>query len=193
MFAPRSTDPPEPATMTQLPTPAPTPARFRPRAPLGLLPAVALAAALAACGGPPPMELDPSAAVDGAIPAPRGVEAPPARAERSGSGLSWVVLERGTGDRNPRPEDEVRVHYTGWQTDGTMFDSSVLRGEPAVFTTGGLISGWVEGLQLMTEGEIRRFWIPAELAYGDPPRRPGAPGGMLVFDVQLIEILALDP
>jgi FKBP-type peptidyl-prolyl cis-trans isomerase len=69
----------------------------------------------------------------------------------------------------------------------------VLRGEPAVFPTGGLIAGWVEGLQLMTEGEIRRFWIPSDLAYGDPPRREGAPGGMLVFDVQLIEILPRDP
>jgi hypothetical protein len=139
--------------------------------------------------GPEGMELDPDAAVDGAIPAPRGVEGVPARAERSDSGLAWIVLERGSGERHPTPQDRVRVHYSGWQTDGTMFDSSVLREEPSVFPAGGLIQGWVEGLQLMTEGEIRRFWIPSELAYGDPPRREGAPGGMLVFDVQLIEIL----
>ena len=147
-----------------------------------------LALPLVACG-PGGMELDPEAAVDDMIPAPRNVDAPPARAEQSASGLAWVVLEEGDGERSPTTADMVRVHYTGWQTDGTMFDSSVVRGEPADFPAGGLISGWVEGLQLMTEGEIRRFWIPADLAYGDPASRPGAPAGMLVFDVQLIEIL----
>ena len=144
---------------------------------------------LAACGDVPGMELDADAAVDGEIPPPPNVETPPANAETSESGLAWLVLEPGDGERSPTPADMVRVHYTGWQTDGTMFDSSVARGEPSEFPAGGLIPGWVEGLQLMTEGEIRRFWIPADLAYGDPPARPGAPGGMLVFDVQLIEVI----
>lgn len=159
-----------------------------------------LAPFLAGCGGDAPggdapggdapgMELDASAAVDGAIPAPPDVAAPPADAQRSESGLAWRVLVPGDGETGPGPQDMVRVHYTGWQTDGTMFDSSVMRGDPSEFPVGGVIQGWVEGLQLMSEGEQRRFWIPSELAYGDTPTRPGAPAGMLVFDVQLIEVL----
>ncbi|MEX0842820.1 MAG: FKBP-type peptidyl-prolyl cis-trans isomerase, partial [Gemmatimonadota bacterium] len=153
------------------------------------IPTLFLTLLLLGCGADSAMELDPEAAQDGQIPPPSDVEGPPSHAESSESGLAWVVLERGDGETFPTPSDMVRVHYTGWQTDGTMFDSSVMRGGPAEFPAGNLIQGWVEGLQLMSEGEIRRFWIPAELAYGDPPERPGAPGGMLVFDVQLIEVL----
>jgi peptidylprolyl isomerase len=69
-----------------------------------------------------------------------------------------------------------------------MFDSSVLRGSPATFPLSGVISGWTEGVQLMVVGEKTRFWIPADLAYGDPPKRPGAPAGMLVFDIELLEV-----
>jgi peptidylprolyl isomerase len=116
------------------------------------------------------------------------VDGPPPEAQSSESGLAWVVLEEGGGERHPTPDDRVTVHYTGWQTDGTRFDSSVVRGDPATFTLGQLIAGWVEGLQLMTEGERRRFWIPGELAYDNRPDRPDAPKGMLVFDVELIEI-----
>lgn len=149
---------------------------------------------LAACGDqtepPEPMVLDASAAVDGAIPAPPNVEGPPAEAETSESGLAWVVLEPGDGTVSPAPTDEVRVHYSGWRTNGIMFDSSVMRGEPSEFPVNGVIRGWIEGLQLMTEGESRRFWIPADLAYGDPASSPGRPAGMLVFDVQLIDILS---
>ncbi|HBQ16556.1 MAG TPA: FKBP-type peptidylprolyl isomerase, partial [Myxococcales bacterium] len=79
------------------------------------------------------------------------------------------------------------VHYTGWTTDGAMFDSSVTRGSPATFPLSRVIRGWTEGVPLMVPGEIRRFWIPAALAYGDNPR-PGAPRGMLVFDVELMDI-----
>jgi hypothetical protein len=146
------------------------------------LPLVIVSMLLAACGGD-------RVAEDGMIPPPPSVEAPPPEAERSASGLAWIVLAPGDGQRSPRPEDQVRVHYTGWQTDGTMFDSSVARGEPATFTAGNLIRGWVEGLQMMTEGEQRRFWIPADLAYGDPASRPGAPAGMLVFDLHLLEVI----
>jgi FKBP-type peptidyl-prolyl cis-trans isomerase len=142
----------------------------------------------AGCGDSPGMELDPDASVDGTIPPPPDVEGPPPHAERSESGLAWIVLVPGDGETSPTPQDMVRVHYTGWQTDGTMFDSSVTRGAPSEFPVGGVIQGWVEGLQLMTEGEQRRFWIPADLAYGESPA--GArPGGMLVFDVQLIDVL----
>lgn len=79
------------------------------------------------------------------------------------------------------------MHYTGWTTDGEEFDSSVARGEPATFTLDGVIRGWTEGVQMMVEGEKRRFWIPAELAYGNSTR-PDAPHGMLVFDIELIRI-----
>ena len=78
----------------------------------------------------------------------------------------------------------MTVHYTGWTTDGKMFDSSVARGEPATFPLNGVIKGWTEGVQLMVEGEKTRFWIPEPLAYGG--RR--APFGMLVFDIELLKI-----
>jgi peptidylprolyl isomerase len=71
-----------------------------------------------------------------------------------------------------------------------MFDSSVVRGEPTTFPLNGVIKGWTEGVQLMVEGEKMRFWIPADLAYGDTARRPGAPTGQLTFDVELISISA---
>ncbi|MFT6864882.1 MAG: FKBP-type peptidyl-prolyl cis-trans isomerase, partial [Akkermansiaceae bacterium] len=73
-------------------------------------------------------------------------------------------------------------------TDGKMFDSSEARGEPISFPLNGVIKGWTEGVQLMVEGEKRRFWIPGNLAYGDTPSRSGAPSGTLVFDVELIKI-----
>jgi peptidylprolyl isomerase len=69
-----------------------------------------------------------------------------------------------------------------------MFDSSVTRGKPAIFPLNRVIKGWTEGVQLMVQGDKVRFWIPAELAYGDKPTRPGAPAGELVFDVELLEI-----
>jgi peptidylprolyl isomerase len=81
------------------------------------------------------------------------------------------------------------VHYSGWTTDGQMFDSSVTRGQPASFPLDRVIAGWTEGLQLMVVGEKTRFWIPGKLAYGDTPERPGAPAGTLVFDVELLQIL----
>ena len=84
--------------------------------------------------------------------------------------------------------DRVTVHYTGWTTDGKMFDSSVVRGNPSPFSLDAVIAGWTEGLQLMKEGDTFRFWIPGKLAYGDKPRRPGAPAGTLVFDVELVAI-----
>ncbi|HSI06663.1 MAG: FKBP-type peptidyl-prolyl cis-trans isomerase [Myxococcota bacterium] len=124
-----------------------------------------------------------------AIPAPSDVAAAPADAEKTASGLASKVLTAGGGMEKPGEKDTVRVHYTGWTTDGHMFDSSVARNDPAVFPLDRVIKGWTEGLQLMSVGEKRRFWIPAELAYGTTPRRPGAPAGMLVFDVELLGIL----
>ena len=119
--------------------------------------------------------------------APPDVAEPPDNAKRTTSGLASRVLQKGNGTRRPRETSKVKVHYSGWTTDGEMFDSSVVRGEPAVFPLNRVIKGWTEGLQLMVEGEKRRIWIPEELAYKG---RPGRPQGMLVFDVELIEILS---
>jgi FKBP-type peptidyl-prolyl cis-trans isomerase len=120
------------------------------------------------------------------IPAPADVAAPPADTTKTASGLAYKVLKKGTGTVHPTATDKVKVHYTGWTTDGKMFDSSEQRGEPATFGVSGVIKGWTEGLQLMTVGERTRLWIPVELAYQN---RPGKPEGMLVFDVELLEIL----
>jgi FKBP-type peptidyl-prolyl cis-trans isomerase len=118
------------------------------------------------------------------LPAPADVAAAPADAK---------VLTKGTGKDHPGAEDTVQVHYTGWMTDGKMFDSSVVRGQPAEFPLDHVIKGWTEGVQLMVAGEKRRFWIPANLAYGDTPRRPGGPHGTLVFDVELLSIKKAPP
>ncbi len=128
----------------------------------------------------------------GDIPAPDDVAAIPENATTTDTGLASRVLSKGTEDTHPGAADTVTVHYTGWTTDGKMFDSSVTRGQPASFPLNGVIKGWTEGLQFMVVGERRRFWIPANLAYGENPR-PGAPAGMLVFDVELLEIKAAIP
>jgi peptidylprolyl isomerase len=125
-----------------------------------------------------------------AVPAPPDVAAPPADAKKTASGLALKVLTPGKGKERPGPEDKVTVHYTGWTTDGQMFDSSVARGEPATFRVSGVIKGWTEALQLMNKGEKARLWIPGKLAYGDAPSQPGMPAGTLVFDVELLDFTA---
>src|ERR671912_375228 len=119
------------------------------------------------------------------IPAPDDVAAPPADATTSSSGLATKVLTPGAGTQHPRANSRVKVHYSGWTTDGQMFDSSVARNEPISFGLNQVISGWTEGVQLMVEGETRRLWIPEKLAYGGAR---GRPAGMLVFDVELIAV-----
>ncbi len=104
------------------------------------------------------------------------------------SGLQYMVLKEGNG-KQPKATDSVKCHYEGFLTDGTLFDSSVQRGEPATFPLGGVIAGWTEGLQLMKEGAKYRFFIPYNLAYGEA----GAAGAIppfatLIFDVELIEV-----
>lgn len=120
-------------------------------------------------------------AADEALAAPPDVAAPPEDAELSPTGLASKVLTKGTGTDHPSVYSVVTVHYTGWTTDGKMFDSSVQRGKTSTFRLDRVIKGWTEGLQLMVVGEKRRFWIPSELAYGENGRVPG----MLVFDVEL--------
>lgn len=117
---------------------------------------------------------------------PADVAAAPEHARRSISGLRWCVMRPGDGNARPTASDRVTVHYTGWTTDGEMFDSSHTRGEPATFPVNALIPGWTEGLQRMTVGEVTRFWIPQSIAYGG---QVGGPRGMLVFDVELIAIV----
>lgn len=125
------------------------------------------------------------------LPAPPDVAAPPADAIVSAGGLASKVLTPGTGTDKPGPNDTVTVNYTGWTTDGRMFDSSVAplqpgrKAEPAQLALNRVIPGWTEGVGLMVVGEKRRMWIPQELAYQG---RPGAPAGMLVFDIELLGI-----
>ena len=117
--------------------------------------------------------------------APPDVKAPPADAKKTASGLAYKSIAPGKGTRHPKATDEVTVHYSGWTTDGKMFDSSIPRGQPISFPLDGVIKGWTEGVQLMTIGERTRFWIPDTLAYKD---QPGRPQGLLVFDIELLEI-----
>jgi len=116
--------------------------------------------------------------------APADVKAPPADAQKTASGLAYKVLQPGVGGRHPKPNNQVTVDYSGWTTDGKMFDSSIVAGKPATFAVDGVIPGWTEALQLMVEGEKMRIWIPEKIAYGGKQ----APYGMLVFDVELIRI-----
>src|SRR5580704_12302331 len=124
------------------------------------------------------------------LPPPADVAAAPADAERTASGLASKVLTPGTGTDHPSQNDSVKVNYTGWTSDGKMFDSSVAplqpgrKAEPITMSLGRVIPGWTEGVQLMVVGEKRRFWIPQELAYGG---KQGPPQGMLVFDIELLD------
>lgn len=107
------------------------------------------------------------------------------------SGLQYEVLSQTDEGASPSAEDTVRVHYHGTLTDGTVFDSSVERGEPIEFPLSGVISGWTEGVQLMTEGDKYKFYIPADLAYGDSSPSPKIPAGsVLVFEVELLEVIS---
>ena len=119
-------------------------------------------------------------------PAPPDVAAPPTDAVKSASGLASKLLAPGKGDKRPGLKDAVTVHYTAWTTDGKMFDSSHARKMPSTFLVESAIKGWGEGVQLMTPGEKRRLWIPEELAFRG---QAGRPKGMVVFDVELLEVI----
>jgi peptidylprolyl isomerase len=116
--------------------------------------------------------------------APDDVQRAPSDAKRTESGLRYKILKPGTGTEHPERTSSVTVNYSGWTTDGKLFDSSYSRHEPATFRLNRVIPGWTEGLQLMVEGEKRRFWIPEGLAYAGQ----GPVNGDLVFDVELIKI-----
>lgn len=146
--------------------------------------------------GAPPAEFAPIEPLPAAPPptaprAPKDVAEAPADAARTADGLATRILARGEGGPHPGPHDRVTLIYTGWTPGGRAFDSSVPRGEPATLSADTLFKGWSLGLQLMTKGEKRRLWIPAELGYGDAPPTPGAPSGPLVMDVELIDFVKM--
>lgn len=110
-------------------------------------------------------------------------------AKKTASGLVYVETKAGTGDQ-PKPTDKVKVHYHGTLSDGTVFDSSKERGQPATFPLNGVIKCWTEGVAMMKVGGTAKLVCPADIAYGDrgsPPRIK--PGATLVFDVELLEIV----
>lgn len=104
------------------------------------------------------------------------------------SGLQYKVLQKGTGEIHPKASDRVKVHYHGTLTDGTVFDSSVARGQPISFGLNQVIKGWTEGLQLMVVGEKTRLFIPSELGYGNRAAGTIPAGSVLIFDVELLGI-----
>lgn len=104
------------------------------------------------------------------------------------SGLQYKIVKKGTG-KKPKASDKVRVHYTGKLLDGTVFDSSVERGEPIEFPLNQVIPGWTEGLQLMNEGSSYILYIPHNLGYGEQPMGSIPPGSTLIFEVELIKVL----
>ncbi|MBN2188941.1 MAG: FKBP-type peptidyl-prolyl cis-trans isomerase [Chitinispirillaceae bacterium] len=103
------------------------------------------------------------------------------------SGLQYLVLKKGSGPK-PAATDKVKVHYVGTLLDGKEFDSSIGRGEPAVFQLSGIIPGWIEALQLMNTGSKYKLFIPPSLGYGANPNGPGGPNSLLIFEVELLGI-----
>ncbi|WP_375749500.1 FKBP-type peptidyl-prolyl cis-trans isomerase [Vibrio sp. HN007] len=104
------------------------------------------------------------------------------------SGLQYLILQEGSGDTHPKSTDMVKVHYHGTLIDGTVFDSSVDRGEPISFPLNRVIKGWQEGVQNMVVGQKVRLFIPSTLGYGKNGTGPIPPSATLIFDVELLEI-----
>ncbi len=113
---------------------------------------------------------------------PSDVAAPPADAITTPSGLAYKILREGKGKTHPKRGDTVNVQYNAWTADGTLFDSSYVRGESMEIPVDGGIPGWTEGIQLLTSGAKARFWVPERLAYAGIPDKPK---GMIVFDIEL--------
>ncbi|MFT6268759.1 MAG: peptidylprolyl isomerase [Alphaproteobacteria bacterium] len=108
--------------------------------------------------------------------------------EETVSGLQYQILQKGEGNTHPSASSTVEVHYHGSLIDGTVFDSSVDRGQSISFPLNQVISGWTEGVQLMVVGDKFKFFIPSELGYGDRASGKIMPGSMLIFEVELLEI-----
>jgi FKBP-type peptidyl-prolyl cis-trans isomerase len=150
---------------------------------------IALGAAVCLIGCDKPAE--PAADKPLAKPTPSGQAESGQKSEMktTTSGLKYQVLKQGTGTVSPKATDTVKVHYHGTLLDGTVFDSSVERGEPISFPLNGVIPGWTEGLQLMKVGDKFKFEIPPNLAYGPNSPSPNIPpNSTLVFEVELLGI-----
>jgi peptidylprolyl isomerase len=119
------------------------------------------------------------------IPAPPDVAAPPAEAVKSPSGLVSRIVTPGSGAGTPHDTDFVTVHYSGWTSEGALFDSSYARSMPSMFALNRVMPGWRECVGLMKVGEIRRCWVPQELAFKG---QPGRPTGTVVFDIELLDL-----
>jgi len=115
---------------------------------------------------------------------PEDVAEIPKNAKKSKSGLAWRVLQHGTGMGRPTATSRVTVNYAAWTTDGKMFETSIVLGRPASFILETAIPGLQEGLQMMVTGELRRLWIPENLAFAG---EPGRPRGMVVYDISLLD------
>ena len=121
-----------------------------------------------------------------APPPPPDVAKPPEGTKKTDKGVYYRLLKGSGKDQHPTADDAVKVNYTGWTTDGRMFDSSAIKGDPVQFNLNGTIPGWIDGIPKMALGDRMRFWIPEDMAYKGSP---GKPAGMLVFDVELVDIV----
>ena len=123
-----------------------------------------------------------------APPTPPDLEQPPAEAVRTSSGLAYEVLKHGTGTVHPSMTSKLRVHFSGWRSDGRLFESTVITNHPAVVTLATSPAAWREALPYMVAGDKVRFWIPSALAYTDRPANRFNPPGNLVYDIELLGI-----
>ena len=114
---------------------------------------------------------------------------PPADAKLLSSGVGYKVLPQGRGGRHPDAGSLVRVAYSDWRSDGSLFDSSQSHGKPQIFDLPKVVRGLSQGIVQMVEGEVARFWIPADLAYGESPSDARLPAGPLVFEIELLNIV----
>jgi peptidylprolyl isomerase len=119
------------------------------------------------------------------VPAPPDVATPPSDAIKSPSGLVSRIVRPGTGTETPQETDFVTVHYTGWTSEGRLFDSSYARSMPSLFALNRVMAGWRECVLMMTVGETRRCWVPQDLAFKG---QPGRPAGTVVFDIELLDV-----
>jgi FKBP-type peptidyl-prolyl cis-trans isomerase len=119
---------------------------------------------------------------------PRELDKPAATAKKLPSGLAYLVLEPGRGTEKLGPTQRARVRFSGWKRDGSLFETTELDDHPALISPREVMPGLREAVSLMVVGEKARFWIPAKLAYGDKPTRPGFPAGALVYDIELLAI-----
>jgi peptidylprolyl isomerase len=123
-----------------------------------------------------------------APPTPADLKQPPPTAIRTASGLAYQVLSQGTGSNRPAPNNKVMVHFSGWRSDGRLFESTMMAKHAALVTIATAPSGFREALQTMTVGEKARFWIPSALAFGDKPADRFNPAGDLVYEIELLSV-----